>query len=112
MLSSQLPEYDTVMSLYSAGKVYCAQLIAEIDDIRRLNSSKSLVALTGINPPPNQSGAVDIKSRNISKRSSSTESYLKPNTGRSVKDCPLRNRISASGLMKLKSILKIAVSVR
>ena len=69
-LSSQLPEYDTVMSLYGVGKVYCSQLIAEIGDISRLKSAKSLVALAGIDPPPNQSGTVDPKSRKISKRGS------------------------------------------
>ena len=69
-LSSQLPEYDTVMSLYGVGKVYCSQLIAEIGDINRIKSAKSLVALAGIDPPPNQSGTVDPKSRKISKRGS------------------------------------------
>lgn len=69
-LSSQLPEYDTVMNLYGVGKVFCSQLIAEIGDIRRLEHSKSIVALAGIDPPPNQSGKSDVKSRSISKRGS------------------------------------------
>ena len=69
-LSSQLPEYSTVIALYGVGPVFCAQLIAEIGDVRRLKSSKSLVALAGIDPPPNQSGTVDIRSRSISKRGS------------------------------------------
>ena len=69
-LSSQLPEYDTVMSLYGVGKVYCSQLISEIGDIDRLKSAKSIVALAGIDPPPNQSGKADPKSRKISKRGS------------------------------------------
>ena len=68
--SSQLPEYDTVMSLYGVGKVYCSQLISEIGDIDRLKSAKSIVALAGIDPPPNQSGKIDPKSRKISKRGS------------------------------------------
>lgn len=71
-LSSQLPEYDTVMNLYAVGKVFCSQLIAEIGDVRRLEHSKSVVALAGIDPPPNQSGKVDTKSRSISKRGSPT----------------------------------------
>lgn len=71
-LSSQLPEYETVMDLYGAGKVLGSQLIADIGDIRRLKSSKSLVALAGIDPPPNQSGQNDPKSRSISKRGSPT----------------------------------------
>lgn len=69
-LSSTLPEYEVVMDLYGVGKVLGSQLIAEIGDVRRLDSSKSLVALAGIDPPPNQSGQVDQKSRSISKRGS------------------------------------------
>ncbi|MBP1547398.1 MAG: IS110 family transposase [Oscillospiraceae bacterium] len=69
-LSSQLPEYETVMSLYGVGKVFCSQLIAEIGDVRRLERSKSITALAGIDPPPYQSGKVDTKSRSISKRGS------------------------------------------
>lgn len=69
-LSSMLPEYEAVMKLYGVGKVLGSQLIAEIGDVRNLNSSKSLVALAGIDPPPNQSGQIDQKSRSISKRGS------------------------------------------
>ena len=69
-LASQLPEYETVMNLYGVGKVFCSQLIAEIGDVSRLKSNKSLVALAGIDPPPNQSGKDDPKSRRISKRGS------------------------------------------
>lgn len=71
-LSSRLPEYETVMNLYGVGKVLCSQLIAEIGDVRRLEHSKSVVALAGIDPPPNQSGKIDTKSRSISKRGSPT----------------------------------------
>lgn len=69
-LASLLPEYETVMSLYGVGKVLCSQFIAEIGDIRQLKSGKSLVAMAGIDPPPNQSGKDDPKSRSISKRGS------------------------------------------
>ena len=69
-LSSQLPEYETVMNLYGVGKVFCSQLIAEIGDVRQFKSSKSIVALAGIDPPPYQSGKTDTKSRSISKRGS------------------------------------------
>lgn len=69
-LSSTLPEYETVISLYGVGRVMCSQLIAEIGDVRRFEHSKSLVAMAGIDPPPNQSGQLDIKSRSISKRGS------------------------------------------
>lgn len=71
-LSSQLPEYETIMNLYGVGKVFCSQLIAEIGDVRRIEHSKSVAALAGIDPPPNQSGKVDTKSRSISKRGSPT----------------------------------------
>ena len=69
-LASQLPEYEAVINLYDVGRVFGAQLIAEIGDVRRLKSAKSAVALAGIDPPPNQSGANDPKSRSISKRGS------------------------------------------
>ena len=67
-LASQLSEYETVMNLYGIGKVFCSQLIAEIGDVTKLKSGKSLVALAGIDLPPNQSGKSDTKSRSISKR--------------------------------------------
>lgn len=69
-LASQLPEYETVMSLYGVGKVICSQLIAEIGDVTKLKSGKSLIALAGVDPPPNQSGKDNPKSRSISKRGS------------------------------------------
>ena len=70
ILASQLPEYETVMNLYGVGKVTGSQLIAEIGDVTKLKSNKSLTALAGIDPPPNQSGQEDPKSRRISKRGS------------------------------------------
>lgn len=69
-IASQLPEYETVKSLFGVGKVLCSQLIAEIGDVTKLKSGKSLVALAGIDPPPKQSGKDDPKSRSISKRGS------------------------------------------
>ena len=70
-LSSTLPEYETVMSQYGVGRTMCSQLIAKIGDVRRFERSKSLVAMAGIDPPPNQSGQFDPDSRSISKRGSS-----------------------------------------
>ena len=43
-LASQLPEYETVMSLFGVGKVLCSQLIAEIGDVTKLKSRKSLAS--------------------------------------------------------------------
>lgn len=71
-LSSSLPEYDTVMSLYGTGTVLGPQLMAEIGDILRFESKKSLIAFAGIDPPPHQSGEVNIQSRRISKLGSSS----------------------------------------
>lgn len=48
------------------------QLMAEIGDVRRFHSKKALVAFTGIDAPPYQSGTVDIRSLSISKRGSAT----------------------------------------
>lgn len=71
-LSSSLPEYDTVMSLYGTSTVLGPQLMAEIGDILRFESKKSLIAFAGIDPPPHQSGEVNIQSRRISKLGSSS----------------------------------------
>lgn len=69
-LSSSLPEYDTVMSLYGVGPVLGSQLIAEIGDVSRFKNKRAIVGFAGIDPPPNQSGDFDQKSRAISKRGS------------------------------------------
>ncbi len=58
------------MNLYGVGHILGAQLIAEIGDVRRFERSKSVAAMAGIDPPPNQSGKIDVKSRSISKRGS------------------------------------------
>ena len=69
-LSSTLPEYETVMSLYGVGTVLGPQLIAEIGDVTRFKSKKSLIAFAGIDSPPEQSGQFDKKSKFITKRGS------------------------------------------
>ena len=66
-LASMLPEYETVRSLYGVGPVFCSQLIAEIGSIDRFTSKKALIGFAGIDPPPRQSGDVDVHSRSISK---------------------------------------------
>lgn len=70
MLAAQLPEYETVMSIYGVGDVLGVQLMAEIGDITRFESKKSLVAFAGIDAPPYQSGNFNMTSRSISKRGS------------------------------------------
>lgn len=69
-LSSSLPEYDTVLSLYGVGRVLGSQLIAEIGNVCRFESKKSLIAFAGIDAPPYQSGTLNVQSRSISKRGS------------------------------------------
>ncbi len=71
-LSSSLPEYETVMALYGVGEILGPQLIAEIGDVCRFESKKSLVAFAGIDAPPYQSGSINVQSRSISKRGSSS----------------------------------------
>ncbi len=71
-LASLLPEYDTVMQMYGTGPVLGTQLMADIGDIRRYASKKSLVGFAGIDSPPCQSGKMDVSSRSISKRGSAS----------------------------------------
>ena len=71
-LASSLPEYSTVMALYGVGDVLGPQLIAEIGDVQRFKSKKSLIAFAGIDSPPDQSGQVDKISKAITKRGSAS----------------------------------------
>ena len=52
------------------GEVLGTQLIAEIGDVTRFNSKKSLVAFAGLDSPPDQSGGVNKTSKAITKRGS------------------------------------------
>ena len=60
------------MQLFGVGPTLGPQLIAEIGDVRRFHSKKALVAFAGIDAPPYQSGTMDVRSRSISKRGSSS----------------------------------------
>ena len=60
------------MQMFGVGPVLGPQLMAEIGDVRRFHSKKALVAFAGIDAPPYQSGQMDIRSRNISKRGSAS----------------------------------------
>lgn len=72
MLAASLPEYTIVMNMYGVGQTLGPQLIAEIGDVRRFHSKKALIAFAGIDAPPCQSGSIDVHSRSISKRGSSS----------------------------------------
>lgn len=69
-LASTLPESFVVMEKFGVGPALGPQLMAEIGDVRRFKSKKSLVAFAGIDAPPYQSGTLNIHSRSISKRGS------------------------------------------
>ena len=71
-LEASLPEYPVVMNMFGVGPTLGPQLMAEIGDVRRFHSKKALVAFAGIDAPPYQSGQMDVHSRSISKRGSSS----------------------------------------
>ena len=71
-LATSLPEYPVVMQMYGVGPLLGPPLMAEIGDVRRFHSKKALVAFAGIDAPPYQSGTIDVRSRSISKRGSSS----------------------------------------
>lgn len=71
-LAAALPEYPIVMEMFGVGPILGPQLMAEIGDVRRFHAKKALVAFAGIDAPPYQSGTVDVRSRSISKRGSSS----------------------------------------
>ena len=66
-LSQQLPEFDTMMEMYGVGPSLGRQLMAEIGDVRRFSSKKSLIAFAGIEPQPNDSGKIVGNDKGISK---------------------------------------------
>lgn len=67
-IASKLPEYEEVNKMPGVGKKLSVQLIAEIGDIRKYKNAGSLIAYTGLDAPPYQSGNFEAKSRKISKR--------------------------------------------
>lgn len=69
-LASQLPEYKTVMGMYGVGPSTGPQLMAEIGDIRRFASKKSLVGFAGTDPIKDDSGDKVSDSKRSSKRGS------------------------------------------
>ncbi len=69
-IASALPEYETVLAMHGVGKTLAPQLIAEIGDIRKFPKRTSLACFAGIEPPENQSGVYNQRSRRISKQGS------------------------------------------
>ncbi len=71
-LAASLPEYPVVMGMFGVGATLGPQLMAEIGDVYRFHSKKALVAFAGIDAPTYQSGTMNVRSRSISKRGSSS----------------------------------------
>lgn len=70
-LATTLPEYEVVRAMNGVGDVLAPRLIAEIGDVRRFHSGSALIAFSGIDSPPYQSGGFTGTQRKISKRGSS-----------------------------------------
>lgn len=66
-LTSTLPEYNTVLSMYGVGQSLGPQLIAEIGDISRFTHREALTAFAGVDPRKDDSGQVVHKSGHASK---------------------------------------------
>lgn len=66
-LASTLPEYPIILSMGGVGETLGTQPMAEIDDIQRFSKKQALVAFSGVDAPPHQSGKFEAKSRRISK---------------------------------------------
>ena len=69
-LAMQLPEYDTVRTMYGVGETTAAQLMAEIGDVRRFPRRSSIVGFAGVDPAVDQSGKHSAKSVPTTKRGS------------------------------------------
>jgi transposase len=69
-LATSLPEYSVVLAMGGVGTTLGPQLMAEIGDVRRFPHRGNLIAFSGVDAPPFQSGKYDAKSRKISKRGS------------------------------------------
>jgi len=69
-LAKELPEFETVHTMYGVGETTAAQLMAEIGDIRNYPRRSSLVGFAGVDPEIDQSGKKDSKSKPSTKRGS------------------------------------------
>lgn len=69
-LAKGLPEYEVARSMFGVGTILAVRLMAEVGDLRRFYSGKSLVAFAGIDSPPCESGNFIGTKRSISKRGS------------------------------------------
>ena len=87
-IAKTLPEYPVVRSMGGVGDTLAPRLIADIGDIRRFHSAKSLIAYAGIDPPPYDSGKFHGTNRKILKRGSSAIRKTGYEVMRSLKSHP------------------------
>jgi len=69
-LAQTLPEYSAVITFNGVGELLASQLMAEIGDIYRFHTKKSLVSFAGLDAPPYASGKFVSSKRHISKKGS------------------------------------------
>ena len=69
-LASQLPEYETVRTMYDVSETTAAQLMSEIGDVRRFPRRSSIVGFAGVDPGVDESGKHCAKSVPTTKRGS------------------------------------------
>ena len=69
-LARQLPEYETVRTMYGVGEKTAPQLMAEIGDVRRFPRRSSIVSFAGVDPAVDESGKHISKSNPTTKRGS------------------------------------------
>ena len=67
-LARELPEYQMIKDLPGVGKKLTSRIIAEIGDVRRFKNAGSIIAYSGLDAPPYQSGQFEATNRHISKR--------------------------------------------
>lgn len=67
-IAIELPEYEEVKKMPGVGEKLGPRLIAEIGDIRKYKDAGSIIARSGIDAPPYQSGKYEAQERHISKR--------------------------------------------
>lgn len=66
--AKSLPEYSLIRDMACMGDKLTPLVIAEIGDVRKFHSKHALIAYTGIDAPPYQSGGFYGTERHISKR--------------------------------------------
>ena len=101
-LAKTLPEYQVVREMSGIGEKLCPSLIAAIGDPRRFYSAKSLVAYSGVDAPPYQSGKFYGNKRKICKRGSSRIRKICYEVIQSLKSHPPKEDVAVYEFVKKK----------